>query len=157
MEEKKKASMKLNKVRVLIFTLIILALIAILVISITNFIKEKNADPNTKYVEIQEDGTKVNTSKKLAENKKVNDIEIQEISLKEKDNITVLEARVVNKSNEKKEGFMVNIEFLNDKEEQITSIVGYIPTLEIGESTTIKTQTTLDFANSYNIRITEKK
>ena len=156
MQENKKTPIKINKMRVLIFALIVLVLIIVLIISISSLVKNKNVDHENKYVQVQEDGTKVNISKKLAENKNVNGIDVEDISLKEKDNITVLEARVVNNSKEKKEEFMVNIEFLNDNDEQITTITGYIPTLEAGETTTIKTQTTLDFANSYNIKITER-
>ena len=155
MEENKKDSMKLNKVRVLIFVVIIIILISVLAVSIISFIKNRNTDPDMKYVQIEEDGTKVNTSKKLAEKKVIDGIEINDITLKEKDNITVLEATALNTNKEQKEGFTVNIEFVDDNNQSITKIIGYISTLQSGESTTIRSQTTLDFANSYNINITK--
>lgn len=155
MKEKKKTPMKINKVRVLVFSLIILVLISVLTFSIVSFIKNRNTAPEYKYVQIEEDGTKVNTSKKLAETKTIDGIEIKDITLKEKNTVTVLEAKAVNTNKEVKEGFTVNIEFVDDKGKTITKIIGYISTLQPGESTIITTQTTLDFANSYNINITK--
>ena len=155
MKEKKKSPIKINKVRVLVFAFILVVLIAVLAVSIVSFVKNRNTDPDSKYVKIEEDGTKVNTSKKLAETKVIDGIEIKDITLKEKNNITVLEVTALNTNKELKEGFTVNIEFVDDNNNVITKMIGYISTLEAGESTTIRNQTTLDFANSYNINITK--
>ena len=155
MEEKKKNKLKLNKFRVIVFAIVAVIVIIVSIVAIAKFVQNINTNPETKYVKILEDGTKVNTSKKLAQTKNIDGIEIKDITLKEKNNVTELEATAVNTTDSLKEELKVNIEFLNDKNEVVAKIFGYISKLQPGESTKIRTQTTLDFANSYNISITK--
>ena len=119
----------------------------------TNTVQKEEEE---KFVQVTEDGTKVNTSEKLAEKKVVNNIEFTDIQLTANDGETVLIAAVKNTGDAKTEMFAVNITLLDEKGGEIKTIPGLVAPLEPGATSQFSSSTTLDYANAYDFKITAK-
>lgn len=105
------------------------------------------------FVEILEDGTKVNTSNKLKETKTYEGLEISNIKLTEKDNVTLLLGTVTNKTNTKQGGKTINIKMIDKKGNEIITIVAFVGEIKEGESTKLNVSTTFNFVNAYDLSI----
>lgn len=105
------------------------------------------------YVEVLEDGSKVNTSNKLKENKEFNGLEISNIEIVEKDNETILEADVTNQTNEAQGDYGIYLKIKDDKGNEIKKIAGYINYMGAKEKTRLSIKTSYDFANAYDFEI----
>ena len=152
-------------------TLIIIAVVVMLVIIIlANTIgkkkpletgtKAKETSQNTKaekeeYVHIMEDGSKLNVSEEMQKDKKVNNLEITNVQLKETEGITTLLADVENKGKEDREEKAVTVEILDKEGNIITAIEGPIDEIKAGEKIKLNFSVTGDISNAYNFRIIE--
>ena len=105
------------------------------------------------YVEVLEDGSKVNTSNKLKENKEFNGLEISNIEIVEKDNETILEADIKNQTNEAQGDYGIYLKIKDDKGNEIKKIAGYINYMGAKEKTRLSIKTSYDFANAYDFEI----
>lgn len=108
------------------------------------------------YVNVLSDGTKINTSDKLAETKVIDGLEISNIRLTEKNNISKILATVKNSSNQTKGGYKIKITLLDKNSNTIKEIESYIDQVEPGETVTLNTAATVDFANAYDFTVTKK-
>ena len=157
-----------KKEKQVIGVLIGIAVIAIIVVLIVNGknkedenianneIVESNTVEEEKYVEVLENGTKLNTSEKLKETKEIDGMEISNMQLTEEGNITKLLGTITNKSNTTKGNYEINIKLIDENGKELTTLVGYIGELEPGESTQLSTSTTFDYANTYDVEITKR-
>lgn len=109
-----------------------------------------------KNVELLEDGTRLNTSNKLKETKKINGMEISNFQLTEKDNVTLLLGTVTNTSNTKQGGYPVNVKIIDEQGNEIITVGAYLGELEPGESTQFNTSATFDWVNAYDFSVSEK-
>lgn len=109
-----------------------------------------------KYVTTSEDGTKVNTSEALKANKVVNGVEFSDIQLTQKSGETVLTATVKNTGSAATEMFAVDITLIDDAGQDIVTVGGLVAPMEAGATSTFETSMTLDYANSYDFRVTAK-
>lgn len=109
-----------------------------------------------KYVTTSEDGTKVNTSEALKSNKVVNNIEFSDIQLSQKGGETLLTATVKNTGSERNELFAVDVTLIDDAGQDIVTIGGLVAPMDAGATASFETSTTLDYANSYDFRVTAK-
>lgn len=116
---------------------------------------QNNNTNNEEFVEVQKDGTRVNTSNKLKENKEIDGLNITNINLQTKGNETVLVANVENRTNEKKGDYEINIIAKDKNGKEIKKIGGYINLTKPGEITILRVKTSFDFANTYDIEITK--
>ena len=146
---------------IIIFVIFIIA-IAIFSIKIANNVNknntetaEKNVINNIKseYVEILSDGTEQCTSDKLNETKKVEDLEVKNIKLTSKDNITQITAVVTNTGSKDMSSTQITITVLDKSGNTIATIPAYIKALSSGESTALNASTTFNYANAYDIVI----
>lgn len=153
--------MKKNE-KIIITVLIIITLIVVIV-----YINRKNNGENAtnevlenevveEFVEVLEDGTKLNISTKLHETKNINGLEIGNIQLTESDGQSLLLADVVNKTEIATEVTLVDITLLDKEGQEIVTLGGIIGPLQPGEATQLNTSTTLDYANAYDFTITLK-
>ena len=150
----------------LINVILVILVIAIAIVVINNIVKEnKNKKENEKFTSNQEsekyitvlaDGTKLNNSNKLNEEKKLGYLKVTNIQLTYKNGITNLLATVTNTSKEKTKQQNVNIIILDEDGKELRTIPGIIEELESGESTQLNSSITADFANAYDIKITER-
>lgn len=148
-----------NNEKKFILTLIVISIIiiAIVAIVINNKKEEKtNANNEEKYVDVLQDGTKLNKSSKLQETKTIDGMEVSDFQLTSNGNVTVLLGTITNKSNEVKGDYPVSIKILDEKENEIITVGGYIGELQPGKSTQLNCSATFDYANAYDFEITKK-
>lgn len=157
--------MKDNKKKVIIIALLILVILVGIKILIGNNKNRKNVNnANTSNAAIDEknvktlsDGTRLNNSTKMQEIKTIDGLEISNIQLTEKDNVSILLGTVTNKTNETKGDYPVNIIIYDENEKEITTIGGYIGEVNPGESIQLNSSATFDYANAYDFRIEKTK
>ena len=153
---------KLEKKKILIILLIIIVLIVVVSIFIKKYKnKEKNNNENEtspeEFVTMLEDGTKFNTSEELKKVKKIDDIEIKNIQLTEKDGQTVLLADVTNLSQKDTDAIGIKIIILDKEGKEIATIPGAISPLKEGETKQLNVGITEDCANAYNFRVEKEQ
>ena len=150
--------------------LVVIALIAIiLIIIMVNTFRKKepeNVGPvqgeeqgieqeieQEEYVQILQDGSKLNKSEELLKEKKLDELEITNIQLKETGGITTLLADVKNNTNHEIQERDVTIEVLDKYGNVITRLNGTIDTVGAGEKVQLNMSVTGDVANAYDFRI----
>ena len=138
-----------------VMVVIILILFVIEVVS-GNKDESQSAQSNVQneaYVEKQEDGTKVNTSNKLKETKKLGDLEFRNIRLTSKNGESYLTATVKNVGGSKAGDEFVTITVVDDQGSILTSVDAYLGTIQPGAETTLSSKTSSDFANAYDFTV----
>lgn len=139
--------------------LIITIVIVILVVVAFFIFKKKDTTPKVRpseteeFVSILEDGTKQNTSNKLAETKEIEGLEISNIRLTEKDGLTLLLADVRNPGNKDNGDFGVDIKLVDKEGNELATIGGYIDSVKVGETVTLNITVTSSLANSYDFEV----
>lgn len=142
--------------KILIFVLLAILVIVLIVVNVNKKGKDNSGNNTTeKYVEVLEDGTKLNTSNKLSKTKKINGLEITNIQLTTKDGMTVLLADVKNTTSSYKDMTSVTVKILDKSGKELTSLKGLIAPLEAGETTQLNIGVTSDYANAYDFEIVE--
>lgn len=156
--------------------IIILLAIAVIVLTVL-FVQEKMKEPEQaevdmdkllqeaireveqgkqNNVELQEDFTRKNISEKLKEPRMLGDLEINNIQLEAKDNITVITADVTNRGETVEGDYEREIKFVDEDGNTIIEILSYINEVQPGETISLSTSTQRDFANAYDMEIVKK-
>ena len=134
---------------------IIVVVIAVAIVMINRDRKDgddsNNAEEN---VRVLEDGTRVNESERIRETRVVEGLEISEIEITERDNLTQLLAVVTNPTDETLGNFAISIRVLDREGNEIITIGGFIGEVEPGGTTQLNASATFDYVNAYNIEIT---
>lgn len=107
------------------------------------------------YTQQLQDGGKVNISQELKKTKKLDELEITNIQLKEIGGITNLLADVQNKSEKQVESKKVKVEILNKSGEVITTLKGRIDSIPAGGKVQLNMAVTADVANAYDFKISK--
>lgn len=155
--------MKKNEKRLILILIAILAIVLIIGLFIKknkneeNEVQNQNTVTDEKFVQVLEDGTKLNKSSKFNETKNIDGIEISNIQFTYKDGQTVLLADVTNNSGKAIDMTLVNIKLLDEQENEIITIGGIISPMQVGETTQLNAGMTMDYANAYDVEITFKK
>ena len=148
---------KKEKRMILILVVItIVAIVALIIMKGNKDKKEENTAPKEEFVNVLEDGTRLNTSSKLHETKKFEGMEITNFQLTEKGDVTLLLGTITNKSQTKQGGFPVNVKVVDKQQKEIVTVGAFMPPLEPGESAQLSTNATADFANAYDFSISRK-
>ena len=119
-------------------------------------VSKTNNNQTEEFVNILNDGTKLNTSDKLHETKTFDGMEISNFQLTENENVTLLLGTITNKTTTVKGGYPVNIRILDKEGKEIKTTAAYITKIEPGESTQLNTSATFDYANAYDFEITKR-
>ena len=149
--------MKKNEKRMILILLVVLV-IAIIIFAVnknSNKNKEENQteENNTeKYVQVLEDGTKLNTSEQLNKTKQVGSYKFENMQLSEQGSQTVLLADVTNTASIQ----LVDVTLLDENGKEIITVGGIISPLKPGAKTQFNAGMTLDYANTYDFKITLK-
>ena len=153
--------MKDNEKKMLIILLIILVIA--IIIFVVNKNKKGNNNENAEedntveeFVQVLEDGTKLNTSTKLSEAKEVNGLKFENMQLTEQNGQSVLLADVTNNSGKATNLTIVDVVLLDKNGQEIITVGGIISPLQAGEKTQFNTSMTLDYANAYDFKIVIK-
>ena len=149
----------------------ILILLVVLVIAIVAFLISRNANKGNKgtenntteentaveeFVEVLEDGTKLNTSEQLSKTKQVGAYKFENMQLTEQGSQTVLLADVTNTSSSATDLQLVDVTLLDKDGKEIIKVGGIISPLQPGAKTQFNTSMTLDYANTYDFKKTIK-
>ena len=114
---------------------------------------EENA-VKEEFVQLTDDGMKVNVGSKITEDKEVNGLKFTNVQLTEKDNQSTLLADVENATGkELKDYTNLDITFFTKDGQEIVTIKGILTPLKSGEKTQLNAGLTQDVANAYDIRI----
>ena len=108
-------------------------------------------------VQILADGTKLNVSEKLNENKKLDNLEIQNIQLTYRNGVTNILADVVNNGSTDFENTKIDITLLDEEGNTLYKIRGIIEKTLAGQKSKLNTSITADFVNAYDFTITKVK
>ena len=113
--------------------------------------KAQSVDEKGKYVTTLKDGTKENTSSKLKENKKIDELDITDIKLTEENQLTKLTATITNNTKKIKGDYIAQAVFVDSKGNELASMGIGIKKLQPGESTLLNSSIIFDYSNAYNI------
>ena len=155
------------KAKELMIVLLIIIVLLIVIIVAVNANKNKGNEENTQtpaigvveenkveeFVEVQEDGSKVNTSEELKKTKTIEGLEISNIRLVENNNVSQVVADIKNPTNETLGDFPVDIIVKDKAGKEITTIGAYIDKVNPGETVELNASATSDFANAYDFEI----
>lgn len=147
----------------------ILILLVVLIIAIIAFVINKNSNKNKEnentaeenntteeFVQVLEDGTKLNTSEQLSKTKQVGNYKFENMQLTEQGSQTVLLANVTNTGSTATDIQLVDVTLLDKEGKEIVTVGGIISPLQPGASTQFNSSMTLDYANTYDFKITLK-
>ena len=139
--------------------LLIITVVIVILVVVFFIFKKKDTTPKARpseteeFVSILEDGTKQNTSNKLAETKEIEGLEISNIRLTEKDGLTLLLADVRNPGNKDNGDFGVDIKLVDKEGNELATVGGYIDSVKVGETVTLNITVTSSLANSYDFEV----
>lgn len=155
--------MKKNEKRLILILIAILVIVLIIGLFIKknknkeNEIQNQNTATDEKFVQVLEDGTKLNKSSKFNETKNIDGIEISNIQFTYKDGQTVLLADVINNSGKAVDMTLLDIKLLDEQGNEIITVGGIISPMQVGETSQLNASMTMDYANAYDVEITLKK
>ena len=151
--------MRKNEKKTLLITIIIGVIIIGGLILWTNSRKAKPTSGNEtntnteEFVEVLEDGSKLNKSEKFSKTKKLDGLEIRDIQFREIGGITTLLATVENKSGKAVEKRWIKVDVSDKSGNTITTVRGIINAMNAGETTQLNMGVTADVANAYDFKV----
>lgn len=119
----------------------------------TNEIQQESVAENNEFVEVLEDGTKLNKSEVLTQAKTLGTLEFTNIQLTNQNGQTLLLADVKNTGAEATKMQLVEVIILNKNGGELGRIKGIVAPLEAGESIQFNTSTTRNYANAYDFQV----
>lgn len=168
--------MKKNKNQRFILVLMLLVIIALAIVLVVYAISQLNKNKSNtitqtegefsvtteakqseeKHVQVLDNGTKLNTSTKLHEEKSVDGFTFSNFQLTTTDGLTTLIANVTNNSNSDKPITAFDLIFIDDAGKELVKFGGFINATKAGETTKLTSSGTLDYANAYDLKIIKK-
>ena len=152
---------KKEKKRLLI--LIVVAIIIILVLFLVRVAlnnknnqgsqNPSNSEAGSEYTALYSDGSKLNISSKLKENKNYQNVTISNIQLTTVNGTNRLLANVTNNTSTSLDAQDISLIFVDDQGNTIATVPGVIPALNAGETAQLNASTTKDIINAYDFRI----
>ena len=154
---------KKEKKRIII--LVVIAIIVIVALLIVRAVLNNNENNNTQtpssssseagseYTALYSDGSKLNVSSKLKENKTYQNVTISNIQLTTVNGLNRLLANVTNNSNSSTDAQDVSLVFVDNQGNTIATIPGVIPAMNAGATEQLNASTTKDIINAYDFRI----
>ncbi len=153
--------MKKKEKRMILILLVVsvVVILGLLLWRNTSKDKEKIQETNKnkeEFVQVLEDGTKLNISNKLKEEKIIDELKIGNIQLTEQNGQSILLAEVRNETTKDTEIFLINI-ILYDKEgKEIAKIPGIVSPVKAGKTEQLSASITEDYANAYDFTIEKR-
>lgn len=153
---------KKEKRGLLILILVVIVIITTLAIITNRKGKEVNSDATEEnkvveeFVQVLEDGTKLNTSTKLSETKTVDGLKIGNIQLTMQNGQSVLLADAENDTGKDIDIMLLDIILLDKNGNELTTIAGIVGDLKVGEKQRLNSSVTSDYANAYDFKVVIK-
>lgn len=140
----------------------VLAIILIVIFIIVIINKNKKEDVQTeqikeeKYVDVLQDGTKLNTSEALNKDRNINGLKFENIQLTNRNGQTVLLADVTNTTSNTSEMLLFDVIILDENGNELGKVAGILAPLKAGEKTQFNSSMTVDYSNAYDFKIIKK-
>lgn len=156
--------MKKEEKRRIALLLIVLLIVVIVKVQMGKGGENKNTEVSIgkpekveeEFVEVLEDGTKLNKSEQLSRTKTLGNLEFTNIQLTNQNGQTLLLADVKNTGTTASNMQLVDIIILDKNGGQLGTVVGVVAPLEAGQSIQFNTSMTMDYANAYDFQIVAK-
>ena len=147
-----------KKEKRMILILVIITIIAIILLYFQKRPKNENQETaqEQELIAVQEDGSKIATSEKLQEKRKIGEIEISNINIREQNGLAKITASVTNVGEQKKEEMPVTIVLKDETGNTIAEIGAYIGTIEKGEQRGIQASANVTIDEVYDVEIKTK-
>ena len=113
-------------------------------------------EEDKEFVSKQDDGSQLNTSNKLKEERKLDGLEISNITLRENGGITTLLADVKNTTGAATPQKNVKVTLLDKEGNNIIDLSGIIDAMESGETVKLNVSVTSDLSNAYDFTISNE-
>jgi len=114
---------------------------------------DENSTTKEDFVQVLDDGTRLNISNKLAETKTFGDYEISNIQLTESDGLSKILADVKNIGTTDAETKFIEIVVVDESGNELVSMNSMIGEVAAGETIQLNASATADFANAYDFTI----
>lgn len=139
----------------------VLLIILVIVIGIKLNKNDEKVDRTEKieeeeFVTVLEDGTKLNTSDVLKEDKMVDGLAFTNIQLTNQNGQSVLLADVENTNTTATDVMLVDIIILDKNGGEVGTVSGIISPLDPGETTQFNTSMMIDYSNAYDFQVVKK-
>ena len=108
-------------------------------------------------VQTLEDGTKLNTSTKLLETKKIENLEISNSQLTNKEGKTILLADVKNVGSTTIQMIQLEITLVDSNQKEIEKLDGLLGTIKPGETVQLNIEATEDYSDIYDYIVNIKR
>lgn len=108
-----------------------------------------------KFYATLNDGTAVNVSGKIKENKTFEGFEISNVVLIEKDNVTQLSGTITNKTDKKTEFQILNFKIVDKSRNEIVTVPCAVEELAAGEAKNIFSSSSFNYVNAYDFVISK--
>lgn len=146
----------------IIFLLLLLIIVVIVVVVVVN---NKNSNENTNQAGEQEqtqfyreeDGEKINTSKKLSETKEFEGLEISNPNLTEIEKNSSFIATLKNNTNSASGEFFLDLKFVDKNNNEIATISCYVDRVEPGQTVELNASATASLANAYDYTVSRQQ
>ena len=144
--------------------IIILIIVAVVIIGgITLLTRNKGENqaggnetntPEEEFVNVLDDGTKLNVSEELHKTKVVDGLEISDLQLTQKGNETLLLGKVTNTTSVVQTR-VIKITLIDKTGKELETLPVYVEGVKPGESTELIASCTLDYANAYDFIVSK--
>lgn len=148
-----------KKEKKMILILIIVSILIIGIIWLVTRPKKEEIVENEvveEFVQVLDDGTKLNISSKLQEEKTINGLKIGNIQLTEKNGQLVLLADVTNPTEKDSEIFLIDIILYDKTGKEIATVPGIVSPIKAGGKTQLNAGITEKYANAYDFKVVKK-
>ena len=141
--------------------ILILILVSILIVGIvwlvtrpkTNKTNASGSVAQGEFTKVDNEGTIVNTSEKINEDREELGFSITNVKLEEKNGETIISARITNKTESNQESFFGNIVLFNKQGNEIGRIPTMVSETQKGESIDIEASITESYVNAYDFKL----
>lgn len=157
--QKKKEKKTLDKKKIFICTIIVILMIVAIVVAMVAMNKKRQKEAvkgNNIYSRVLKSGISLNTSNQILVSKTYEGLKFSNIQITKANGVSTIIADVANVSKQENGGFSVKIKFLNDKNEEMTTLTGYVNKVKPGETTELTMSSSYDFVNCYDVEISKK-
>lgn len=145
---------------ILAIALVIIVIILVVTLIVVGLYKNNNGGegnvPTAPNYIVQADGTKVNTTSKVQQTKKVNDLVIENSKVVYENGVTKLNAKVIN-NGEKIDNLSFNIKFIANDNSIVYEMEGYVGTIDKAKTSYIASSVTRDIVDVKDITYEIKK
>lgn len=141
--------------------ILILILVSILIVGIvwlvtrpkTNKTNASGSVAQGEFTKVDNEGTIVNTSEKINEDREELGFSITNVKLEEKNGETIISARITNKTESNQESFFGNIVLFDKQGNEIGRIPTMVSETQKGESIDIEASITESYVNAYDFKL----